>query len=284
MQKNIFINTNDHIKLTVTSFIPNKNNAVCILIVPGVGIKQGFYYPFANFLCEMGFTAYTFDYRGIGKSLSGSIKDCDATLLNWGENDIESMIQYIKTTHPKERFHLVAHSGGGVILGLAPSLFLAKSILTVASPRGALRDYKGINYWKMGLLSRILYPLFSHLFGYFPSKLFKIGENVPKKVALQWSHLGSYKEGILGAYPEKKATYNAITVPLLALSFDNDFFAAPSTVDAFASNYKNATIQRKHICSSDINNQTVNHFCFFKKQNQATLWELAIQFIQETAS
>jgi predicted alpha/beta hydrolase len=281
MQKDIIINTNDNNKLAASSFCPNKSNGACILIVPGVGIKQGFYYSFANFLCEMGFTTYTFDYRGIGKSLNGHIKESPATLLNWGENDIESMIQYIKTVHPQEHFHVVAHSGGGVILGLAPSLFLTKSIITVASPRGAHRDYKGLNYWKMGLLSRVLYPLFSHLFGYFPSQLFKIGENVPKNVALQWSHLGTYEEGILGAHPEKKEYYDAIKVPFLALSFDNDFFATPSTVDALFSNYKNASITRKHIRSSDIDNQAVNHFCFFKKQNRATLWELALQFIQQ---
>ena len=56
-----------------------------VLISPATGVRQHFYLRFARWLAAQGHDVLVFDYRGIGLSLHGSLRDCKATLADWGQ-------------------------------------------------------------------------------------------------------------------------------------------------------------------------------------------------------
>ena len=67
-------------RLSATLFTPKQPAKAAIMIGPATGIKRQFYSAFATYLCEQGFGVITFDNRGIGGSVKGSVKQSDASL------------------------------------------------------------------------------------------------------------------------------------------------------------------------------------------------------------
>ncbi len=43
------------------------------------------------------------DYRGIGASLRGPLRDARANLLDWGERDIAAVIAWISSEYPEAK-------------------------------------------------------------------------------------------------------------------------------------------------------------------------------------
>ena len=54
-----------------------------ILISPATGITMNFYNTFATWLAEQGHPVMSFDFRGIGQSLHGRLKDSKASIQDW---------------------------------------------------------------------------------------------------------------------------------------------------------------------------------------------------------
>ena len=266
MSQQISISTIDGNEIKATYFAPHQEAKKVILIIPGVGIRERFYKNFALSLCQKGIAIYTFDFRGIGRSKPASMKGFQATVTNWAELDIEGMLQYILKKHSELDLKIIAHSGGGTILGLAPSAQQASSIMLVASPR-CLRDYyKGVDYFKMWLILSVLYPVFSKWLGYFPSRWFKMGEDLPKGVALEWADWGRHFQGMRYCIGRKIERFYAIEANISLLSFDNDFFANEESVRGLSFLYKNAPTTHLHFKNEDLYGEPVDHFCFFKKK------------------
>ena len=54
--------------LNLTVFKPQISNHKSIVISSATGVLQYYYFKFASYFSELGYTIYTFDYSGIGKS------------------------------------------------------------------------------------------------------------------------------------------------------------------------------------------------------------------------
>jgi len=105
-------------RLSLSVFKPNTSNNKTIVISSATGVLQYFYYKFATYFSELGYTVYTFDYSGIGKS-NLSILDLKQNTINlesWGENDQASVISYAKSQNPTHKIIVITHSIGGQIL------------------------------------------------------------------------------------------------------------------------------------------------------------------------
>ena len=61
--------------------------AAPVLISPATGVRQQFYWRFADWLASQGHATLVFDYRGIGQSLHGWLADSRAWLVDWGLQD-----------------------------------------------------------------------------------------------------------------------------------------------------------------------------------------------------
>ena len=97
---------------------PATDNGSVVLISAAVGVKRGYYARYAQYLAEEGFLAVTYDYRGIGDSLNGRLRDSDATMRDWGEKDLAGAIAWARGHYPGRKLLLVGHSVASVIATL----------------------------------------------------------------------------------------------------------------------------------------------------------------------
>src|SRR5690606_10709341 len=73
-------------------FRPPDRTVAAALIVPAMGVAQPYYAAFAGWLARQGVLAATFDYRGIGLSRRGSLRDLDANVLTWARLDVPAAL------------------------------------------------------------------------------------------------------------------------------------------------------------------------------------------------
>ncbi|WP_179319289.1 alpha/beta hydrolase family protein [Winogradskyella helgolandensis] len=269
-----------HLGLSV--FKPKSSNYKSIIISSATGVLQHFYFKFATYFSELGYTVYTFDYSGIGKSNPNTthLKQNTINLKDWGENDQTSVISYAKAKNPNHKLIVITHSIGGQILAFNKNMTNIDAIITVASQSGYWKLWKGYERFKMFAFWYALIPSLTPLFGYFPAKKIKLFENLPKNMVYQWRHWGKHKDYILGEFNFEDLQFKNFNKHLLALSFPNDEYASKSSVDWLAKQFINAQVNRQHIIPEDLNISNVGHFGFFRSQFKESLWKMTNEWIE----
>ncbi len=243
-----------------------------VIIAPATGVKQAFYAHFAEFLSEQGYTVYTFDYQGIGESKTVPLGKFDTTALNWAQNDLESVIQYVLREKPDSKLTIIGHSIGGQLIGLAPSSKLASKVLLIAAQSGYWKFWDGMSKYKMLGTWSILFPILTKIFGYFPGKKFSRMEDLPKGVALEWSKWCLSPNYLFDHVEKENLFHEQITCPLYSYSVEDDDYAPKAAVDWMTSKYHNAQVNRKHWKLGDLGVKKVGHFGFFSKKNAEVIW------------
>ncbi len=84
-----------------------------ILICPATGITKQFYHIFSCWLQAQGYAVMVFDFRGIGESLKGSVKQSKASIVQWGQLDIPAAIDALLAKTQAAKVILLGHSAGG---------------------------------------------------------------------------------------------------------------------------------------------------------------------------
>ena len=110
-------------------------------------------------------------------------------------------------------------------------------------------------------------PLVTRVAGYFPARFFRLGEDLPRGVALQWarwcrtpSYLGDW------------SGHRAFTAPILSIGFMDDAFAPPLAVEALHAHYGSRAQQRWLIAPEELGAERIGHFGFFRPGVTPTLW------------
>ncbi len=166
--------------LSATIFKSDKDQTV-LIIASATGVKQEYYQKFSEYLSDNGVSVLTFDYSGIGRSLTKPIKELNSNAADWGKNDLEYVIQYAIRKYPNSKKVILGHSIGGQLIGLAKSSTKFDKIILVAAQSGYWKFWKGIDRIKMWFNWYILFPVLLNLFGYLNSKKLSGMENLPKK-------------------------------------------------------------------------------------------------------
>jgi len=259
----------------VTTFLPKITNNKSIVISSATGVLQKYYAKFSTYFASIGYTVYTFDYHGIGKSGSDieSLKQNTSTLKDWGNNDQASVLGLANKENPKSSLTLLTHSVGGQVFSLNAKHHLVDNVVMIASQGGYWKDWKGLQRIKMYLYWHAMIPWVTPLFNYFPAKKMGLFENLPKKAVYQWSNWGKKKEYMLSEYDKKDTFFDAVTCAMLIMSFPRDFYAPKKNVDWLASHFSNAKIDRQHIMPEEIGIPDVKHFGFFRDTYKDSLWK-----------
>lgn len=277
----LYINTPLGHSLGLTIFKPKTSINKSIIISSATGVLQHYYYKFAAYFSELGYTVYTFDYSGIGKS-NLSIADLKQNTINlkaWGENDQASVIDYAKSQNSEHNVIVITHSIGGQILAFNKNISHVDAIITIASQSGYWKHWKGFERFKMFTFWYALIPTLTPLFGYFPAKKIKLFENLPKQMAYQWRRWGKHKDYMLNEFNFEDLEFKNFNRNLLALSFTKDEYASEVAVDWLAKQFINANIERRHIIPKDIGIANVGHFGFFRSKFKDSLWKMTHNWI-----
>lgn len=284
MKKNITITCQDGYTLAATLYAPDTDTNAAVMVSPATGIKRGFYNSFASYLAEQGYGVLTFDNRGIGDSLHGKLKDCNATLRDWGSLDMPAVLEQLKKQFPNTRYHVVGHSAGGQMLGLMPNYGDIASVFNVACSSGQLDNMQGKFRYQAKFFMNVFMPVNHLLFGYTNSQWMGMGEPLPKGVAKDWADWCNGAGYIKTAFGDtvKKHWFDDINCPSFWINATDDDIANNANVDdmtrVFTKMTTEGNIKRLTLDPAEQGFSDIGHMKFFSSK-RSKLWALATNWL-----
>jgi predicted alpha/beta hydrolase len=278
--QNVEFAAGDGLTLGGTLFRPDAPNGAAVVIHAASGVKQEYYAKFAAFLADQGFTALTFDYRGIGRSRPKALRGFRARMQDWAALDAAGALRFLEQAAPGERVLVVGHSFGGQCLGVIPGNERYAGLLAVASQSGYWRHWPGLGRIGMWLATHVVLPGLSRLLGYFPARRLGQGEDLPEGVAREWASWCRHPGYIVGAL-DAKAQYAQLTMPLRAVWLADDAYAPLPAVRALLGFYPAASGEIVEVYPRMVGAEKIGHFGFFRERFRDTLWQAAADWLKE---
>jgi predicted alpha/beta hydrolase len=242
-----------------------------VLIAPATGAPHRFYRHFAAAVVGAGFEVLSWDWRGMSESASPEgMGDPRLTMRAWGERDLTAAIAWADRQAAGRSVTMVGHSFGGQALGLAQNADRLERAVLI----GAQHGYVGFWPWHLQLalrfLWRVAFPAATSLLGHFPSSKVGLGVDLPAGVAREWA--------LWCSRPEHLGTWEGhaqLTIPMLALSFNDDFFAPRRPAAELVAKYSRAQIRHEHFPGEGL-----GHFGFFRPGPGELHWGMVTEFLR----
>jgi predicted alpha/beta hydrolase len=270
----------DGYRLAATLHAPPGARRVAVLS-PAMGVRRGFYAPFAQYLASRGIAALVYDYRGIGGSRPARLRGATMELRHWGELDLDAAIGWARAELAPERLYLVGHSVGGQIAGLAAQSRHAHALLAVAAQSGWWGHWSGAGKLGMWLLWHAGIPLLTRACGFFPARLLGIGADLPAGVARQWARWGRDRRYIRGRHaPPSVANFEAIRAPLLAIGIARDGYAPRPAIESMLSWFPNARTELREVGFRDARGRRLDHFSWFRAELGEPFWRECADWLE----
>jgi predicted alpha/beta hydrolase len=262
----------DGVPVAARVYAPERAARGSVVVGAAMGVRQGFYAPFAEWLAGQGWRVTTFDYRGCGDSAPARLRGFHADLFDW-TRDYEAAVDHAHAALPDAPLYLLGHSLGAQLPGLLGNQEKVSGLLSVAAGSGYWREnapqLKRIVPW----FWFVLVPLATRLCGYFPGRaLGKVGD-LPKGVILQWRRWCLNPRYSVGAEGElARQAYARARFPVLALSISDDELMTLEGTHSLIDLYENAPREVRRIVPADLAVHRIGHFGSFRSEHEARLW------------
>lgn len=245
-----------------------------VIVNPATGVLARYYHRYASFLSEQGFDVLTYDYRGIGGSRPDRLRGCGYRWRDWGEFDFEAALRTILTLNPDRPLHVVGHSIGGFLPGLAESAPKIDRLIAVGAQYAYWPDYA--RHRRMGLFLKwhVAMPAITGIWGYFPGRALGLLEDLPAGVANEWSFRRSRMEL---SYPRNRRKevlrrFGAVRASILSVAAVDDEYATASAVRRGLQYYRNASKTVVRLNAGDVPSGPTGHFGFFHASHERGFW------------
>lgn len=252
-----------------------------ILICPATGITQGFYHNFSEWLSEQGFNVMVFDFRGIGQSLYGPLRESNASIQDWGQLDIPAAIDLLLNKTQQEKVTLLGHSAGGQLLGIVPNYDKVAQVISISGSTGHVKGLKGRTKRMAPVMFNLIFPVSSLIKGYGATNFLGMGENLPKNVAKQWAQFCSKPGYVINAIGKTifDDYHSEIQCPITVYWSSDDEIATEANVKDLLRLYPNAQTDMIELRPQEHGHKAIGHMLMFKKSHQ-NLWSKITQTIQ----
>lgn len=253
----------------------NSDKSYPILICPATGITKNFYHAFAQWLNQQGYPVLSFDFRGIGESLHGALKDSTASINDWGMYDIPAAIEALLNRTQAEKVIIVGHSAGGQLLGIASNYHKVAKVLAIAGSTGHVKGLKGKTKVLAPVMFNIIFPVSSLVKGYGATQFIGMGENLPKNVAKQWAEFCSKPGYVMNAIGKTifEDYHQQIQCPITSFWATDDEIATRSNVKDLLRLYPNAQTKLIELNPQQLGYKQIGHMLMFKKSHQK-IWPI----------
>lgn len=270
----------DGTELAATLYTPKALKGA-VMIAPATGIKRGFYHHFAEFLSQNHFAVLTFDNRGIGDSLVGKIKDSEASLQCWGQQDLPAALAFLQTKFPDTKYHLVGHSAGGQLIGLMRNASSLSSIYNYACSSGKLVNMRFGYQLKAHFFMNFFIPVTNLLFGFTPAQWVGMGEPLPKNVARQWQQWCNNGGYVKTAFRKTihQHYYHELEKPSLWVNAVDDDIANDKNVDDMVSVFDKLEVTKQTLNPLEHGLKEIGHMKFFSRKSK-DIWAQPLAWLE----
>lgn len=257
-------------------FYPARGRALGNLIMAGAtGVQQRFYRRFALHAAARGFNVLTLDYRGLGGSRPASLKGFQMDYLDWAHLDLAAAVEHL--AEKDLPLYWVGHSFGGHAIGLLPDpgrLTACYSFGTGAGWSGWMSRGEAL---KVRLMWGLVLPALVAWKGYMAWSLLGLGDDLPKGVYTAWRRWCAFPRYF---FDDPDMThladrYARVRMPCAFVTSVDDPWAPPRSRDAFASAYRNATLDVRDLQPQG---RSIGHMGYFREGNEG-LWDEALDWL-----
>jgi predicted alpha/beta hydrolase len=272
--EDVTITCRDDVIIRGTLYKPIQNLKGAILIGPATGIKRQFYANFAIHLAEQGYGVLTFDNRGIGGSLTGEVNLSQASLQCWGEKDMPAAFDFLMTSFPTVRYHLVGHSAGGQLIGLMDNAKRISSVFNVACSSGCIKNMTFPFTVTAHFFMNLVIPMSNLFFGHAKAQWFGMGEPLPKRAARQWQKWCNGQGYVKTAFGKTvhQHLYNELDMPAMWVNALDDHIANDANVADMIAVFPKMQAQTLTLNKEDYALNEIGHMKFFSRKSQV-LWK-----------
>jgi predicted alpha/beta hydrolase len=272
MRKEIkIINDERTVEMTVWSN-PAANRV--LVVAPGIGVHRQFYARLSDYFFHHGYSVILFDYAIVTNG-----KD---RLADWGRKDITQVIEYAHQNFIGQDMFFLGHSMAGQLLPLASNHARLNAVFLIASQNVASRNWSGLSRLKLYVSWRIVIPIYLKIKGYLPGYTYG-GYNLSAGIASDWREWGLSHEGILSSVEEAKKRYKNFHVPVRFISFANDYFAPPKSVEMMVESYGSTIKVHERFSAQELKIDGNIHFNFFRKDSSHN-WTLMEEWFDQHRS
>jgi len=273
--ENLSIHCNDGYELSAR-FYPHQTtskHALPILICPATGITKTFYNSYATWLTEQGHDVLVFDFRGIGESLHGPLKQSTASIVQWGQLDIPAAIDTLINKTQAAQVIILGHSAGGQLLGIVPNYNKVAKVVAVSGSTGHVKDLKGRTKLLAPVMFNVIFPIARYTLGYGPTNAIGMGENLPKDVAREWAQFCSKPGYVLNALGKtvQQDFHAQVNCPITAVWSTDDEIATKANVKDLLRLYPNAPTDMIELNPKATGHKAIGHMLMFKSSHK-NLW------------
>ena len=282
MQRITFAARDGH-KLAAYRFDPPGTRRGHVIIAAAMAVPQAFYAAFARYLAGCGYTAWTFDYRGIGESHAGSMRGVKADLSDWLIKDYDALLHEVSDMSPRQPVFVVGHSFGGQVAPLLPSRERLTGLVNIAVGSGSARHTTPHIRRKAPLMWHLLAPTLCPVFGYFPGARLGVVGDLPTGAMFQWRRWCLTPDYLLSGEPGAREAYASADYPVLALTFADDELLLEAGSRLLHGAYLKRPADYRVLDATHHGLPRVGHFGFFKQQSEATLWPMVTDWLDRAA-
>jgi predicted alpha/beta hydrolase len=276
IDEQVSLPTEDGYTLGGTYFVSESILApdLAIVINCGIGIASRHYRHFARFLASAGFSVLTYDYRGMGLSRPRTLKNFPATIEDWSEYDCTAATRWMSNQCASARLIGIGHSFGSLLFGGSRAASLVSEYVMICPHTGYYGDY-GLKYRiPMSLVWHTVMPAITRLFGYFPARRLRLGDDLPKGVALQW---GDRRTPTNTVNPGDRLARiiedsSRISAPAVLVTISDDSFGTAVGAARVRDYFPGLDFQSWSIRPADVGLRKIGHFGFFRRDSANTLW------------
>ena len=255
------------------SFPIEKASSV-ILVAPALGaVAKAYDLLLLNF-AKKGQLALSFDLRGQGASNFYPKPSVEFSYKEMLDYDFPALIEYINKKYNVPVF-LLGHSLGGQLFTLFSGVKRKeiKALLLITTCSVHYKGWDGYEKIKVLFFSQ-LFSVVASLLGYFPGNRFGFGGRTSKGVIKDWAHqarTGEYR--ITNGSDNREKFLENVNLPVLSISFENDFLAPQKAVLNLLKKLPRAAVTHKHFddCKLD-------HFSWLRRP--ALVVEEVIKYIR----
>lgn len=251
------------------------------IIAGATGVPQSYYRRFAGYLAERGRVAVTFDYRGIGASLTGHARSSPARFRDWGILDTPGVLAWAADSYPACPIHWVGQSYGGFATGLAHNNHLVQRQFAMSAMSADMRLLTDpIERLRVSALLFGIGPVLARAIGYAPG-WFNGGADLPKGVILGWAEWCGTRDFLFGRddVPEQRH-FATLAAPLCLAYMSDDPWVVRPAVEHLAARFTG--VRKKAIWCIDAaegGHGRVGHIGFFHARFRDTLWPKAMSWL-----
>ncbi|WP_239311858.1 MULTISPECIES: alpha/beta fold hydrolase [unclassified Frankia] len=242
------ITTEDGSTFVLRLFSQQDQTAPAVLLLPAMGVPATYYKPFVQELCRRGLSVVTVDLRGQGESVRSTRPGTRSGYQVIIEQDLPAIIETVHRRYPAAPLFLLGHSLGGT-LGILYASVRPDTVAGVAVIATGTTHVSGFGRRgpKILLQTRAVY-LVTRILGHWPGHRLGFAGRQPAGLMLDWcrhARTGRYEPA--GSEQNFEQRLRELSVPVLAVSLDDDLLAPRRAVDILCAKLGSAPLARLHL-------------------------------------